>query len=226
MGLPCRLGQPPYLSAPVSRTRSALAHHDRDWRRRCRKYASAGSLFCCRPLLCPAVGMAALLSLARPSPCCCCRRLLSPRLLGWRGVFVSSPPPSLLPWCALACGGHSWVFISPGKLSHSGRVGALWRLDFSAYYLAGSPWVFRHSRGLAPPPFVLHSWGLVGRSGGLAYPVVPPHSRGFSGRVFLPTSGSPPLRLPCPMAALRSRVIGGRRGGLSQCCSRWLSLPL
>ena len=73
---------------------------------------------------------------------------------GGGGVFPSRPRLSSpgTPSPAVVASG----FLSPpGKLCHSGGVGALWRLHSPFYSLAVTPWVF------------LHSGGLVGHSGGL-----------------------------------------------------------
>ena len=153
-----------------------------------------------RPL--PPIG----LSSPPPFPCAPVARVVG-------GGFVSSPSPSVLSWCACSCGGHSGGFVPLGQLSHSEGVVSLWQLDSSAHSLAGPWWVFCHSGGLAAPLLVPHSRGFVGHSGGLAAPIVALHSRGFAGIFFLPASLYPPLRRPRPMAALRSRLVGGRIGG-------------
>ena len=83
------------------------------------------------------------------------------------------------------------------------------RLSFSLP--GGTPMGFpplRRAHGPRPP-----SWVLVGHSRGLAAPVVARHSSVFSGLIFLPASRPPPVRRPCPMAAMRFRLVRGRAGG-------------
>ena len=153
----------------------------------------------------------------RPRPAhpliCATAGFLCPGCLGGGGFSVLSPPQSVFPHHSLTRGGHSGGFVPLGQLCHSGGVGALWQLDPPSHSLAGPPWVFRHSGGLAALLLVRYSGGLVGHSRGLAAPVVAPHSRKFSGRVFPPACKPHPFRRPCPMVAPRSRLVGGREGG-------------
>ena len=129
------------------------------------------------------------------------------------GGFSSPPcpvrPPSVRPRLRWSL----WGFCPPGA-THSLRGCCFPVATRLPYPLPGrTPVVFRHSGGLAAPLLVPHSGGLVGHSRGLAASVVAPHSRCFSRLIFPPASFSPPLRLPLPMATLLSCLVGGHGGG-------------
>ena len=65
------------------------------------------------------------------------------------------------------------------------------------------PRVFLPLRRLCTPPPLPHSVGLVVHSGGLASPIVSPHSRGYASCILLPASVFP----PCPgLAPWRTHV--------------------
>ena len=96
---------------------------------------------------------------------------------------------------------------------------SLWWVDSSRenltpppHSVAATPRVFLYSGGLAAPLIPFHSVGIGVHSGGLTPPRVPPYSPGFCSLPSPAASFFVPLFPPCPMAALRRRLVG-RCGG-------------
>ena len=121
---------------------------------------------------------------AGPSTCRRCHCLLAPLLLGWRGGFHSLPVP-VFPPLVIPCPRWSLQGFCPPVATQSLR--GCWcpvETQLPHPLPGGTPWVFRHSGGLASPLLIPHSRGLVGRSGVLAAPVVIPHSL----KIFRPIS--------------------------------------
>ena len=159
----------------------------------------------------------------------CARRLCRPLLAHWPAFaavsslrpgcsggglfFVPSPPPSVLPWSTLGCCGPSRGFFLQGHLGHSGGAGALCRIDSPAHSVVAPPRVFpplRRPCGPPPrPPLQGTCVPLWRPRGPCCRPALPRFCRPYfsAGLPFLS------LRRPCPMAALRSRLVGGRRVG-------------
>ena len=149
-----------------------------------------------------------------PSVLCCRRWIIAPWLLGrWLGFRPLPPapvrPPPVGPvtlWGIL--GFHPpWA---PLPFRGCQRPEAT-RLPHPLH--GGPPEFICHSRGRAAPIPLPHSVGLGVKYGGLAVPIVFPHSRGFCSHFFPPVSSISPFPLTRSMGAPSPRLVGGRTGG-------------
>ena len=223
--LPRRLGRPPYPPAPVNRTRGARARCAQTWRRRCRRYALAGSPRCRRPPPCPAMGAAALPSSARPSACRCRRRIPAPWLLGrWR--FFRLLPATVRPPLVFPCSLWSLRGFRPPGVTltlHGCRRPVATRLPRPLHggTSVGFP-PLRRSRGPPPCPPLRGTRGTLWRPRDpRRRPTLPRFFHPYfpAGLPFAPFSPASPHSGP----ALPPRQRPQR--GISRCCSCRPALP-
>ena len=132
------------------------------------------------------------------------------------GGFPSPPRPNPNPpRCSVALGVHFSNFVPPGQCVHSRGVDSLRRLDSPSHSLAVPPGVFRHYVGLTASSVSPHSEGIDCHSVDLAALPSTSHSIEIALRVFLPVDDPLPRRGSHPMAAYRSCLTGGHRGGVA-----------